>query len=216
MSQTFGKTRWKRFAVVMVPTLAATAAVGVSIAQGALAASFAVSGASFTVTADHLHGNGFVQYGTVDTVVKTDPTTGKDSQGPLPVAVSGFKDATINNLCQSVKVPLPFGTYTLTITAGKDAANPVKASNLVIDMTDLQAQSAVFNNINIGVAGGAITKGNVDPTSAKQPGFGSSFAQEADSADLYGVKQTAWATTADTFTLNGMSLNVAAGDNPCH
>ncbi len=47
-SVTRGGTRWKRFAVVMVPSVAATAAIGVALSQGALAASFSVSGQSFT------------------------------------------------------------------------------------------------------------------------------------------------------------------------
>ncbi len=48
-SQVRGGTRWKRFALVMVPSIAATAAVGVGLAQGALAASFSVSGQDFKV-----------------------------------------------------------------------------------------------------------------------------------------------------------------------
>ncbi|MEZ0065915.1 hypothetical protein ABIA32_001924 [Streptacidiphilus sp. MAP12-20] len=209
MSQTFGKTRWKRFAVVMVPTLAATAAVGISIAQGALAASFAVSGASFKVSAGSLDGNGFTQYGTVDAVVDA-----KGAKTNLPVAVSGFTTANITNLCQSVDVPLPWGSYTLRITAG-DAGTPVAASKLFIDMTDLKADSATFTNINIGVAGGAISKGPVDSTSAGQPGFAGSFGQEADHAVLSNVKQTAWATSAGTFALSNMHLNLSSGSNPC-
>ena len=65
-SQVRGGTRWKRFAVVMVPSVAATAAIGVALAQGALAASFSVSGQSFKVTADRLDGAGFSQYGAID------------------------------------------------------------------------------------------------------------------------------------------------------
>ncbi|MFD7892380.1 cholesterol esterase, partial [Streptomyces albidoflavus] len=37
-----GGTRWKRFAVVMVPTVAATAAIGVAQFPGARAASLAL------------------------------------------------------------------------------------------------------------------------------------------------------------------------------
>ena len=208
MSQTFGKTRWKRFAVVMVPTIAATAAVGVSIAQGALAASFSVSGQEFKVSAATLHGDGFTQYGTVLTGTKT-PTnpTGYD-----PVAVSGFNKATIHSLCQSVDFPTPFGAYTLTIHAGDDAAHPVTATSLFIDMADLKADTATFNNINIGVATAGITKGPVNPDQQTSPG---GFAQEADSADLTGVQQTAWATSAGTFSLNGMHLNLASGVHEC-
>ncbi len=214
MSQIYGKTRWKRFAVVMVPTLAATAAVGVSLAQGALAASFSVSGSSFKVSADYLHGDGFTQYGTVLTqVTGVDPTTGKLISGPLPVAVSGFNTARITNLCQSVDINTHIvGDYTLTIRAGQDPKNPVTASKLFIDMTDLKAKTATFNGINIGVATGAISKGPVDGDQTVDP---TGFAQEADSADLTGVQQTAWATSAGTFSLNGMHLSLAAGDAGC-
>jgi Family of unknown function (DUF6230) len=208
MSQTYGKTRWKRFAVVMVPTLAATAAVGVSVAQGALAASFSVSGSQFKVSADSLTGQGFTQYGTVDA---------QEGGKYIPVAVSGFKSATINNLCQSVSVPLgPLGTYVLKITAGTDPKNPVTASGLFIDMTDLQAKTATFHGINIGVAEGAVSEGDVNPadktTQFYNPG---GFAQEATSADLTGVQQTAWATSAGTFALNGLHLSVNNTNSEC-
>ncbi len=95
-SQVRGGTRWKRFAVVMVPSVAATAAIGVALAQGALAASFSVSGQSFKVSADELHGNGFAQYGAIDSGY-----TLSGEKTIHPVAVSSFKDATIKNLCQS-------------------------------------------------------------------------------------------------------------------
>ncbi|MBK3588726.1 cholesterol esterase, partial [Streptomyces sp. MBT57] len=84
-SQVRGGTRWKRFALVMVPSVVATAAVGVGLAQGALAASFAVSGQSFKVRTDKLVGEDFVQYGSV--AVGTDLEGNKAAH---PVAVSGF------------------------------------------------------------------------------------------------------------------------------
>src|SRR5690348_1211632 len=143
MSQTFGRTRWKRFAIVMVPTIAATAAVGVSIAQGALAASFSVSGQQFKVSAGKLVGQGFTQYGTV---LSHDTSQATNANTAVPVAVSGFTTATINQLCQSVAFPTPFGNYTLTINAGGtyDATTDtstgpqVDASNLFISMADLK------------------------------------------------------------------------------
>lgn len=217
MSQTFGRTRWKRFAIVMVPTIAATAAVGVSIAQGALAASFSVSGQQFKVSAGKLVGQGFTQYGTI---LSHDTSQATNANTAVPVAVSGFSSATINQLCQSVAFPTPFGNYTLTINAGGtyDATNDtstgpvVKASSLFIDMTDLKADTATFNNINIGVATGALGGAgthNGDPTSA------GAFAQEADSATLTGVQQTAWATSASTFSLNGLHMSLASGSTGC-
>jgi uncharacterized protein DUF6230 len=194
-----GGTRWRRFAVVMVPSVAAAAAIGVAMAQGALAASFSVSGQQFKVSADTLHGTGFEQYGALD--VKQD---GKY----VPVAVSAFTDATITGLCQSVVVPTPIGNVTLKLTAGNNGKK-VKAHNLYIDLDQLDAD-AVFHDINIGVAAGA--KGQPGPgihdKDAADPG---AFAQTAQSADLTGVTQTAWATSAGTFRLSGLSLHVGLG-----
>jgi len=213
MSQTFGKTRWRRFAVVMVPTLVATAAVGMSVAQGALAASFSISGSQFKVSADTLTGQGFTQYGNVDVQVPSTSEPAGTKLNWVPVAVSGFKHAEINNLCQSVAMQTPIGTYTLTIHAGQDPNNPVEADTLLMDMTDLKAQTAKFTDINIGVADSAVSDGPIEGTVQKATPDG--FAQEATSATLTGVQQTAWATSAGSFELNGMHLSVASGDNGC-
>jgi hypothetical protein len=194
-----GGTRWRRFAVVMVPSVAATAAIGVALAQGALAASFSVSGQQFKVTAKDLRGTGFEQYGSID--VKHD---GK----PVPVAVSAFTDATITGLCQSVVVPTPIGDVTLRLEAG-NGGKKVKAHNLYIDLDQLDAD-AVFKNINIGVAAGA--DGQPGPgIKAGDKADPNSFAQTATSAHLTDVKQTAWATSAGTFKLSGLSLRLHLG-----
>ncbi|WP_432014538.1 DUF6230 family protein [Streptomyces cucumeris] len=198
-----GGTRWKRFAVVMVPSVAATAAIGVALSQGALAASFNVSGQQFKVTADRLEGKGFVQYGALDT---------QHGGKTIPVAVSAFKNAKIKGLCQSVVIPVPvFGDVSLKLSAG-NGSKQVEAKNLFIDLDQLDAD-ATFRGINIGVAAGDSTKGpGIKKGDKALPG---SFAQEADSATLTKVKQTAWATSAGTFKLSGLSMKVSKGKNEC-
>ncbi|MFG2951738.1 DUF6230 family protein [Streptomyces adustus] len=218
-SQVRGGTRWKRFAVVMVPSVAATACIGIALAQGALAASFSVSGQSFKVTADELHGKGFVQYGAID--LETDVKSGDDVH---PVAVSSFKSAHIQNMCQSVVTPnVPFfGSATLTLRAGdsKSEDKQVSADNLYIDVEDLGADKAVFGGIDIGVAAGntGADKGGKGPgmKGGGEHADPNGFAQQADTADLYGVHQTAWATTAGTFTLPGLSMKISTGSHPCY
>jgi hypothetical protein len=202
---TRGGTRWKRFAVVMVPSVAATAAIGVALAQGALAASFSVSGQDFKVTADKLDGTGFLQYGAYDV-----QHGGKN----IPVAVSAFKDAKITNMCQSVVMPVPLvGNVTMKLQAGGNGT-PVEAKNIYIDLDQLNAD-AQFNNINIGVAAGDQTKGPGMKGGNEHADPGG-FAQEADSATLTGVKQTAWATSAGTFKLSGLSLRLLTGKQECY
>ena len=208
-SQVRGGTRWKRFAVVMVPSVAATACIGVALAQGALAASFSVSGQSFKVTADKLVGTGFSQYGAIDSGYTLD---GKKTAHA--VAVSGFKSASITNMCQSVVTPnIPLlGSVSLTLKAG-GGGTPVQAENLFIDVEDLEAD-ATFTNIDIGVAAKDLKKGpGIKSGDAANP-FG--FAQEAESATLVGVKQTAWATTAGTFKLSGLKMSLSTGVKECY
>ncbi|MDN3268786.1 DUF6230 family protein [Streptomyces sp. MA15] len=212
-SQVRGGTRWKRFAVVMVPSVAATACIGVALAQGALAASFSVSGQSFKVTTKELVGEGFSQYGALDEGYTLD---GKKTAHP--VAVSAFKSATIKSLCQSVVTPnIPvLGNVSLILRAG-DGAEPVKAQNLYIDVAELNAD-ATFTNIDIGVAakdankGPGMKQGEVANKQANPFGF----AQQADKAVLRDVKQTAWATTAGTFKLSGLKMSLSTGVKECY
>ncbi|MFF3499270.1 DUF6230 family protein [Streptomyces sp. NPDC003247] len=203
-SQVRGGTRWKRFAVVMVPSVAAAACVGIGLAQGALAASFSVSGQQFKVTAGHLHGEGFAQYGGIDTVYTS---TKGDAKTQVPVAVSSFEDATITKMCQSVKTEIPLigKTIYLRLEAGNDEKNPVVAENLYIDVAQLDAD-AEFKNIDIGVAIQDKTEGPA--VKAGETVLPGGFAQQAETADLYGVEQTAWATTAGTFKLSGLSMRL--------
>ncbi|MFD8425462.1 DUF6230 family protein [Streptomyces sp. NPDC059466] len=215
-SQVRGGTRWKRFAVVMVPSVAATAAIGVALAQGALAASFSVSGQSFKVSADSLNGKGFSQYGAIDAGYTLD---GKKTGHP--VAVSAFKSASITNMCQSVVTPnIPLlGSVSLILRAGGAGHDAVQAENLYIDVEDLQA-NATFHGIDIGVAAGdtGADKGGKGPgmKGGGEQANPYGFAQQAESAELTDVKQTAWATTAGTFKLSGLKMSVSTGTKECY
>ncbi|MFI1394881.1 DUF6230 family protein [Streptomyces sp. NPDC020681] len=207
-SVTRGGTRWKRFALVMVPSVAATAAIGIGLAQGALAASFSISGQEFKVRADSLVGTDFVQYGSI--------AKGKDLEGKdfaAPVAVSGFKTATITNMCQSVVTPkVPFiGNVSLELTAGGKGHDPVFAKDIYLDVSDLEAD-AEFGDIDIGVAAGSLKNPGIQPGTQANP-YG--FSQRAKNATLTDVKQKAWATTAGTFKLSGLKLKLHKGVKEC-
>jgi hypothetical protein len=197
----------------MVPSVAATAAIGVALAQGALAASFSVSGQSFKVTADRLEGTGFSQYGALN-----EGYTLKGEKVHHPVAVSAFKSADITNMCQSVVTPgLPvIGSVSLMLKAG-GGKTPVHAENLYIDVEELQAD-AEFSNIDIGVAAKDANKGpgmkQSEVAQKKANPFG--FAQQAETATLTNVKQTAWATTAGTFKLSGLKMSLSKGVKECY
>ncbi|MFI9719360.1 DUF6230 family protein [Streptomyces sp. NPDC052396] len=204
-SQARGGTRWKRFAVVMVPSVAASGAVVVAIAQGALAASFSVSGQQFKVSAGEMKGYDFVQYGALDT----------NSKGAHPVAVVGLKRAEISHLCQSVVVPTPLGDISMKLRAGD--GEKVKAQNLYIDADVLRAD-AEFNKVDIGVSVDSTDKAKGGKGPGPAPGdkyVPGSFAQQAESVTFTNAKQRAWATSAGTFNLKGLKMGINFGKNEC-
>jgi hypothetical protein len=193
------RTRWRRFAAVAVPSVAAAGAMLVMTANGALAASFAVSGQSFKVSATQLDGDGFEQFGAVDV----------DKGGtPHPVAVSLIGDATLKDLCQSVKVPAgPLGNIVVTIKAG-GGATPASAKNMVVDAAQLSGD-ATFTNMEIGRDASTLTR------VAGGQGPAGMFGQQAEHVTIDGLQQTAWSTTAGTFKLNGLHLGLAVNGPEC-
>ncbi|MEU3403426.1 DUF6230 family protein [Streptomyces sp. NPDC006670] len=209
-SQVRGGTRWKRFALVMVPSIAATAAVGVGLAQGALAASFSVSGQDFKVSADELVGHDLIQYGSV----ADGATLGSKETAHHPVTISGFSSAKITNMCQSLVTPVPVlgGAITLQLRTGNKGRS-AEATNLYLDVAELDAD-AKFDQLDIGVAvgdGSHVTK--PVPGTVADAGL---FSQRAKTATLTNVRQKAWATTAGTFTLPDLKLRLLSGNQPCY
>ncbi|MEV6527743.1 DUF6230 family protein [Longispora sp. NPDC051575] len=198
-----GRTRWRKFAIAMVPATAAAAVMVMGMSNGAIAASFAVSGQQFQISADEMVVDGFAQYGSIDKEVGAD----KDPSKVHVVAVAAAKSATVKNLCQSVVTPTPIGTVTMQIHAGGAGSGPVTAENLFLDMTSLTGD-AVFENIEIGVDASTMTKG-------AGAGMVGGFGQQASRATITNVKQVAWATNAGTFRLKGMHLEVLMGNKPC-
>jgi len=187
-----GRIRWRRFAAVMVPATAAAGAILFGMANGAIAASFAVSGQTFKVSASKLEGEGFVQYGGI--------ATENDGKTTHPVAVSGIGKAKLYDLCQSVKVPnMP---VVLTINAG-GGGNPASAENLLLDIEELYGD-ATFTNIEIGRDASTLNKA----PGKGQPG---SFGQQADKVVITNLRQVARSTTAGSFTLKGLKLKVNVG-----
>jgi Family of unknown function (DUF6230) len=197
-----GRTRWRRFAAVVLPAVAATGAIVFGMANGAIAASVNVSGQPFKVSAEELDGNGFVQYGGF-------AKSGENTQ--TPVAMSGIRHATLYKLCQSVRVPnLPFS---MVIKAGERRDNQAEADDLLIAMNDLKGD-ATFNNISIGVDAGTLSAGAPGLADRGIPG---QFGQKSDHVNIKNLQQTALSTSAGTFKLNGMHLYlsvVSPGQNP--
>ena len=183
---TAGKVRLRRFAILMIPSVAVAAVLVGLTATGSIAASISVSGNAFEVTSTQLRGTGFEQFGSIAT---------QASGTQHPVAVSVIRKATLQSLCQSVAV----GPFTLVLRAGA-GSTPVSADNLVVDADQLSG-NATFTNIAIGQDAGTLTE--VPGTAGASGGFG----EQADTIVITNLRQHTWLTTAGTFTLPGLSLS---------
>jgi hypothetical protein len=206
-----GRVRWRRFAVIFVPAAGVTVLLLSLTASGALASSFSISGEQFQVSADSLTGTGFQQFGTVDqTAGGTNPQTGQQNPAAIAVAQSEIGSAQITNLCQSVVTNIPvLGTYTLRITAG-NKGTPVQADSLIIDANQLSGSVATFHNITIGQDASTLNEISGVPT-----GQAGTFGQQSSDISITNLRQTAYSTSAGTFTLPGFSLSLSSGDNSC-
>lgn len=207
----YGRTNWRRFAVSIGVPLAVAAGLVVALEQGALAASFQISGSDFKLSATELDGTGFTQYAS-----GMPSATNTDGPGTKIEAMSGIQDAYITKLCQTVAAPSPFGgKIVMRIDAGDGTTKETKvhAHDLLIGMTDLQG-NATFGNIQIGVNSTSMDADGRPPASH---GTNGGFGQQADTVDIKGLKQTAQYTSAGTFTLNGMHLHLfVGGDSSDH
>ncbi|GAB3093122.1 DUF6230 family protein [Isoptericola nanjingensis] len=185
------RTRRGRAMLAAVPTVAVIGVLMGGVAQGAVPVSMAISGQQFKIAADKLDGTGFSQYA----------GESKDADGKSrPVAIANIKDATLHNLCQSVKVPgMPLG---LLISAGTDPKNPVKATDLQIGMSDLRG-TAQFNQIRIGV--------DASTVNTKAHGSKGDFAMDSDAITIDDLKQVSTSTSAAVFTLTDLHLKISDG-----
>jgi Family of unknown function (DUF6230) len=190
--ETRGRVNWRRFAIIMLPSLLAVVALVMMTAQSVLAVSFSISGTPFTVTAKQLKGQGFEQFGVLDhSVLKNLP--GNTDQ--IVLTANAMRSATLSHMCQQVSL----GAFTIKITAGT-GSKPVSATNLVVDADQLSGDAS-FTNISIGQDASTL---NEVPGVKGPPGV---FAQQADSVTIDNLRQHAYATTAGTFTLPNFSLS---------
>jgi hypothetical protein len=191
-----GRVRWRKFAAAFVPAILAAAVLVLLTVRSVLAVSFSISGTPFVVTASQLHGQGFEQFGTVDTSVLNN-LPGNPNQ--VILTANAIRSATISNLCLSVTVV----GLSMVITAGS-GGTPVTATNLVVD-ADQFSGDASFTQISMGQD--ASTLNQVPGVTGPLGGFG----LQAATIEIKNLRQHAYATTAGTFTLPGFSLHFGGG-----
>lgn len=196
---TTGRTRWKVFSGVLVCGVVGAGVMLTGLSQGAIAASFSVSGTSYKASADQLQADGVVQYGSVD----------HSSDSAHPVMVNGFRKAELDNFCQSILVDdVPgVGEMTLRIAAPGEAG--MSADNLVLGIEEVTGD-LTMEDVEIGRDASEFDEG---PSDARgEPG---SFGIQAGSLHLADLEQEAWSTTASTLRLNQVQISAEPGRNEC-
>jgi hypothetical protein len=175
----------------------AIATVLVLMANGVLAAPVTISGTVFQVKADSLvahpnaNGPAFVQYGFVD----------QSGGGATGVAVTDLPaGGVLTNMDQVVCGETGLGGINpgwryLVVELKADEANAT--GGLIVDATKLDAGSATFHNIRIGVPA---------PNGIPDPKAVGSFAQTADGVSIDSLDQQAVYTQAGTFKLTNLGL----------
>ena len=214
----FGRTRWRRFGILLAPAFTAVAVMMYLVAAGVIAVSFSFSGIPFTLNADNMSGNGFVQYATVVPTSNT-PTQGAGglvnkmspgsslNAGPTTYdasTVTVLHDGTIKNLDQTICVPSPVGGNLLVELKAGAGGTLVSFSTLVADAPLMTATNATFTNISIGADAQQALNHYVP--AAGLPDASGLFSQAANSVSIDGLRQVAIGTTASTFTVPGLSL----------
>jgi len=197
--ENIGGVRWKRFGAMLGLTTVVTAGLVALTAQGVLAANFSISGMPFTVTATHLHGEGFEQFATVDNMIENSPNEGTTG-GQVVVIVSAIDKAELTNLCQSVSL----GGINLKITAG-DHGTPVKAESLIVDSDQISGDTD-FHDINVGQDASTFDRVNDRTNGGKIKGGEGVFGQQARTVDIDNLRQNNYATTASRFNLTHLRM----------
>jgi hypothetical protein len=192
-------TRWSRFILMFALGAVGSGVLVTGMSQGAIAASFTVSGTSYKISADELRGQGVVQYGAVD----------QAADQSYPVFVTGFGSVEADNFCQTfvVKGTPVLGDITVRIAA--EGQRGFSADNLVIGIQELSGD-LTLKNVELGHDAGQFDKG---PAGVQgQPG---SFGIQSDGLVIGQVRQSALSTTAATLRLNQVKITTANGQHEC-
>jgi hypothetical protein len=176
----------------MVPAAAAVTAVTAALANGALAASVAASGDAFKVSGDRLSGSGFMAVPGLNT---------EPGGSARPVLTVTAREAELDNLCVSVRIPTPLGAVTARVRAG--TTEPVRATGLSVDADQLQGHIS-FHDVTARALG----------TEAARDGLGG-FLARTSRVTVREPRFHGWRGTAGTFHLRDLSLRLLPGDHEC-
>ncbi|MET8217275.1 MULTISPECIES: DUF6230 family protein [Streptomyces] len=193
-----GRTHWKRSAVMLVPCTLAVGAMGIALAQGAIAASFAVSGTAFKVRAEEVTANGLSSF----------PSSIGSGGDAKPVLLAAVKDGTVSGVCVSLKQKVPVvGEISMLVRSGSD--KPLKGSNLIVNADALTGGGGKVTGVQAGRDASTLS-GAPGVTGPKGV-----FGVQADSAVAHDVNSTAYSANSGTLTLEKLEIEFSRTGKQC-
>ncbi|MFT7835753.1 DUF6230 family protein [Saccharothrix sp. BKS2] len=189
-----GRTRWLRFTVVLLTSTGLAAGLVTATATAAIPTAFALSGKNFKFSADRVNGDGFAQFVGV----------GENQEA---VVVTSIGAARVEDLCFSALVPSPVGEVTIVARAG--GAEAVEARDLVLNLSDMNAD-ATLTNLVLGTDAATVDRGAEGVT-----GQAGDYAHQADGIVIERLRSTAGTTTAGVFKLTGLHITAVPGRQEC-
>lgn len=193
-----GRVRWKRFALIFVPATAVASLLFVATVQGAIGASFVVSGQTIKSSADLIRAWGVSEFGGV---VET-----KDGK-KIPVYITTNRRSEAVGTCTSYLLRTPIGTATVRATAGTPE-RPVRAENQVF-FAVRQAGDLEYTNIQTGRDASTL---NTVPGAHGQEGSPGAY---ASTIVVHNARQLQIATSAEAVSVPGSSVRVLFGVHEC-
>lgn len=184
---------WRRYALVLGSGVVAALVIVFGVAQGALAASFSVSGEASRLYVERFEAEGFVSYSTIGTT--------KDGQS-LPMSPGGFDDARLYNMCQSTVSQTPLGPVTAKLTAGT-GEEPARAISMV-SAFDFLGGDLTFTNWTSGVDASTLQGAAVGPEGVS--------GQYSEKILIEGLRTNGLSTSAATFYLKDLKIVMTLGD----
>ncbi|MEU5097005.1 DUF6230 family protein [Streptomyces sp. NPDC020996] len=194
-----GRTHWKRSAVMFVPCTLAVGTLGIALAQGALAASFAVSGTAFKVAASEV---------TAEGVSSFPSSLGDSADDAKPVLLAAVKNGTVSDVCVSLEQKLPVvGKISMLVHSGAD--KPLAGSNLVVNADALTSGGGKVTGVQAGRDASTLT-GAPGVTGPKGV-----FGVQANTAVAHDVKSTAYSANGGTLTLEKLQIEFSRTGKQC-
>lgn len=164
------------------------------MANGAIAATFTVSGAPGKLSADNFVGQGVAQYGSVE----------HTADGATPVVTAGFREAHAANFCVSFPVTDLPGVGPVVLRIATPSAEGFQADDLLVSLDELSGD-LVQRNVEIGRDASELDKG---PAEAK--GLPGGFGLQSDTLEIANFRNRPRAITAATLRLDQVRIAVGA------